>query len=127
MLFLRSTRILRLVAFLAVVSHLALGQSQFAGRWQTKKSAVTGKHSITVNVTVNDDNASGTVVLVNPDGSEIESLILNVELHGDSLEFETKIKNDTFNWRLTLEKDARRGRLHGSIGEMLIDEEVVKK
>jgi hypothetical protein len=52
--------------------------------------------------------------------------MLSVELHGDTLEFETKDGNDAFHWRLTLEKDAQTGRLQGSIGEMLIDEKVVK-
>lgn len=104
---------------------MAIAQSQFAGKWQTKKSSATGKHSITVNIAVNDGKASGTVVLVNPDASEIESKMLNVQLRNDTLEFEMKVENDTFCWRLTLER-ARTGRLHGTIGEMLIDEKVVK-
>jgi hypothetical protein len=105
---------------------VAVGQAQFACKWQTRKSSVTGKHSITVNVTVNEGKASGTVLLVNPEASVIESKMLSVELHGDTLEFETKAGNDAFPWWLALEKDGRRGRLYGSIREMLIDEKVAK-
>ncbi len=126
MLFSRTTRRLLLVAFVIGLSSLAIGQAQFAGKWQTKKSSTTWKHSITVNVAVNEDKVRGTVVLVNPDASEIESEILNVELHNDTLGFETKDRDATFHWRLTLEKSVRKGQLHGSIGEMLIDEKVLK-
>jgi hypothetical protein len=123
---LTTTRSRLLVVVLAGFSSLAIGQAQFAGKWQTKKSSTTGKHSITVNIVMNEGKASGAVVLVNPDASKIEQAIFDVELHNDTLEFETKDRDTTFHWRLTLEKGDRRGRLHGSIGEMLIDEKVVK-
>ena len=126
MLLLRTTRRLLPIAFLIGFSSLAVAQAEFAGKWQTKKSSVTGKHSISVNVAVNDGKVSGTVVLVNPDGSEVESSMHNVELRHDTFEFETKEGNDTFHWRLILEKGGRRGRLQGSVGEMLIDEKVAK-
>ncbi|MFZ1916243.1 MAG: hypothetical protein WAU58_01625 [Terriglobales bacterium] len=51
--------------------------------------------------------------------------MLNVLQRGSALVFETKDKSDTVHWRLTPEKGSE-GRLHGSIGEMLIDEKVVK-
>jgi len=127
MLLLKRSRSLLLIAFLVGLSSLAIGQTQFAGKWHTKKSSVTGKHSITVNVVVHDGKASGEVVLVNPpDGNEIHSDMLNADPRGDTLEFETKLNNDTFYWRLTLEEGNRRGLLHGSIREMLIDEKVLK-
>ena len=127
MLGLKTTGSLLQIAFLTGLSSLAIGQAQFAGKWQTKKSSLTGKHSITVNIALKEGKASGTVILVNPpDGSEIQSEMLNVERSGNTLDFETKDRNDTFHWRLTVEGDRRRGRLYGSIGEMLIDEKVLK-
>ncbi len=124
MLLLRTTRGLLLIAFLISLSSLAIGQALFAGEWRTKRNSVTGKHSITVNIAVNEGKVRGTVVLANPDASENESEMLNVGQRGNTLEFETKDKS-TFRWRLTLEKGSE-GRLSGSIGEMLIDENVVK-
>jgi hypothetical protein len=102
-------------------------QLQFAGSWHTRISSATGKHSITVNIIVNEGTFGGSVVLVNPDGSEIESEIFNIKLSGQILEFETKLRNDVFDWRLTLQKGNKKGLLHGSIGEMVVDEQVVKQ
>ena len=102
-------------------------QSQFAGKWQTKSSPVTGQHAFIINIVVNEGKFGGTVVLGNPDGSEIEAEIINPELSENALEFQTKIRNDTFDWRLTLKKGNREGLLHGSIREMVIDERVVKQ
>ena len=96
----------------------------FVGKWQTRISPVTRKHSITVNIIADGGRLSGTVVLVNPDSSEIEEPILNPKVSGTTLRFETDAKG-TFYWRLSLMKGSR-GLLHGSIGEMLIDEPVIK-
>jgi hypothetical protein len=71
-----------------------------------------------------EQRLSGTVVLVNPDASEIELPILNVKIDGHVIEFETRDKSDTFYWSLTLKKNRDRALLHGSFGEMLIDEPV---
>jgi hypothetical protein len=70
---------------------------------------------------------SGTVVLGNPDASEIELPILNAKASGNVVEFETSLKADTFYWSLTVKKPGDRGLLHGSCREMLIDESVVKQ
>ena len=120
-------RRLALFAFVTLTIVSAESQSQFAGSWHTKISSVTGKHSITVNIIVNEGTFGGSVVLLNPDGSEIESEIFNTKLSGQILEFETKLRNDVFDWRLTLQKGNKKGLLHGSIGEMVIDEQVVKQ
>lgn len=115
------------VAIVACVSGAALAQGQFAGKWQTKISPTTGKHSITVNIVVKEGKIVGTVVVVNPpDGSEIEWPIVNSGISGGTLRFETSLKNDKFIWRLTLKKGGRQGFLHGSTGHMLIDEPVVR-
>jgi hypothetical protein len=63
------------------------------------------------------------VVLVNPNSSEIELPILNLKVTENVIEFETHDKNGTFYWRLTVQ-NPNRGLLHGSCGEMLIDERV---
>jgi len=123
----RILRSLSLLAILLSLSSLAIAQAQFAGKWQTRISPATGKHSITLNIAVNEDKVGGTVILVNPDRSEIESDIFNAELRGETLEFETKVNKATFDWRLTLKKGNSKGSLHGSFGEMVIDEDVVKQ
>jgi hypothetical protein len=69
----------------------------------------------------------GAVVLVNPDASEIKLPILNLKISENVMEFETRDKNDIFNWSLTLRRDPERGLLHGSSGEMLVDEPVRKQ
>jgi hypothetical protein len=120
-------RSLNLLAILMGLSSLAVAQAQFAGKWQTRISSATGKHSITLNIVVNEDKVGGTLILINPDRSEIESGILNAELRGDTLEFGTKVTQDTFDWRLTLKKGNKKGSLHGSFREMVIDEDVVKQ
>lgn len=112
----------------ACLSVSALAQGPFAGKWQTKISPTTGKHSITVNIVVKEGKIGGTVVLVNPpDGSEIEWPIGKSGISGRTLKFETSLKNDKFTWKLTLRKGGRDGLLHGSTGHMLIDEPVVKQ
>src|SRR5579859_741457 len=80
----------------------AFGQSQFAGTWQTAKAnKLTGKHAIIVTISVTRGKISGLVVLANPNASEIEEPILNAVPGEKSLEFETKLGSDTFNWSLT--------------------------
>jgi hypothetical protein len=115
---------------------VALAQSQFVGKWQTKTSRVTGKPTITVNIVESENKLSGTVVLVNPDRSEMEMPILSSELKGETLEFETSLQGTPFDWRLTLKKGSREALLHGSDrrpskggqgGEMVIDEPVLKQ
>src|ERR1700680_2255850 len=125
------------LSFLAVVicfSVVALAQSQFAGKWQTKTSPVTGKRTITVNIIERENKLSGTVVLVNPDRTEMEMPILNPQLKGKTLEFETSLQGTPFDWRLTLKKGNASGLLHGTDrrpgkggqgGEMVIEEHVV--
>jgi hypothetical protein len=113
---------------LVLCATLATGaaQSQFAGKWQTRVSRVTNKATITVNIVAQEQKLDGTVVLVNPDGSEIEVAIVNAKALGNLVEFETLVNADRFHWSLTLKGDrSSRGLLHGSF--MLIDEAVVKR
>jgi len=116
----------RLPFALLLLPTLAFGQSQFAGEWQTKVSTLTGKHSITANIAVTDGKVTGKVVLVDPDGSEIEMPVIGPRLNEAALEFETTLRNDTFFWRLTL-RSKTKALLHGSMREMLIDERVTKR
>src|SRR5258708_1328523 len=99
----------------------------FVGKWQTKISRVTRKHSITLNVSEDAGKLGGSVVLVNPDGSEMAEAILNPELRGRTLKFETKAGKDMFDWSLTLKEGGVEASLHGSVGELVIDERVVKE
>jgi hypothetical protein len=132
-------RTMHSLSFLAVLicfSVVALAQSQFVGEWQTKTSRLTGKPTITVNMIESENKLSGTVVLVNPDRSEMEMPILSPALKGKTLEFETSLQGTPFDWRLTLKKGDASGFLHGSDrrpgkggqgGEMVIEERVFKR
>ena len=127
------------LSFLGVVicfSVVGLAQSQFIGKWQTRTSSISGKPTITVNVIEIEKKLSGTVVLVNPDRGQLEMPILNPQLKGETLEFETNLQGTPFDWRLTLKKGGREACLHGGDrrpskgghgGEMVIEEDVIKK
>ena len=112
---------------LAATFAIGLPQPLFVGKWQTRVSRVTHKSNITVNIVEQEQRLGGTVVLVNPDASEIQLPIANVKVTESVIEFETQDKNDTFYWSLTLKKNRNRGLLHGSCREMLIDERVRKQ
>jgi hypothetical protein len=118
---------LNTLAVLVCFSVAAPGQLPFAGKWQTKISPATGKHSITVNIIVNEGKIGGTVVLVNPDRTQLESPILNPEPKGKTLRFQTNDQGATFDWSLVLKKGNVKGLLHGNVGEMLIDQSVTKE
>ena len=123
----RNPGVVSYVTMVACVSISALAQDQFVGKWQARISPASGKHSITVNVAIKEAKIGGTVVLVDGfDGSETESPIINPELRGRALKFETNVKDAMFSWELTL-TGSREGRLHGSYGHMLIDERVVRR
>ncbi len=116
------------VTVVACLSISALAQDQFVGKWQTRISPVTGKHSITVNIAAKEGKIGGAVVLVSPpDGSEIEWPIVNAVINGKALTFETGPETDKFTWKLTLRNGGRKGLLRGSGRHMLIEEPVVKK
>jgi len=103
---------------------LSVAQSQFVGKWQTKTNAA-GKSTITVDIVVDNSVVGGNLVFLDNHG-EFKMSIVKAHASGDVLEFETKGDHgDAWSWRLTL-KGTRKGLLHGSIGEMLIDERVKK-
>ncbi|HEV2468856.1 MAG TPA: hypothetical protein VGS78_06650 [Candidatus Sulfotelmatobacter sp.] len=68
------------VTLLATTFAVGMPQSPFVGKWQTRISRVTKKSAITVNIVQDQQKVGGTVVLVNPDASEIELPILNVKV-----------------------------------------------
>jgi hypothetical protein len=68
----------------------------------------------------------GSVVLVNPDASEIKLPMLNLKITENVMDFETH-GNGFCYWSLTLQRNNKRGLLHGSCGEMLVDEPVWKR
>jgi hypothetical protein len=111
---------------LALVAARASAQSRLDGSWRTRASKLTGESSITVNVSATQDKCVGTVVLVNPDRSKIVLPLIGTSMKENRLEFQTDDKGNIIHWRLTVCKNGRRGFLHGSIGEMLIDEKVTK-
>lgn len=119
-----------LALFVALVGGgtLALAQTEFMGKWQTTINPARGKHLFTVNMDSAEGTIKGTMILVDPvNGNEIKSEITDVELSGKVLKFKTRVHNDTFDWRLTVDKDNRKGLLHGSMHEMVIDEQVFKQ
>jgi hypothetical protein len=95
-------------------------QSPFAGKWQTRKSAIT------VNIAVTEGKVRGTVVFLGPHNDQREMAASNFHESGNALEFETKDEHYTWSWRLTLHGRTK-GLLHGSVHEMLIDERVKKR
>jgi hypothetical protein len=97
-----------------------LAQSQFEGRWQTRKG------SITLNIAVTEGKASGTIVFLGPHNDRFEMAISSSQVIANTLEFDTKDKLDTWYWRLTLTSKTK-GLLHGGVREMLIDERVRKR
>ena len=103
-------------------------RSQFVGTWQTKISRSTEKPSATLNISVIEGIAGGTIALINPDGTEITSPILDPALNGQTLAFKTTFENGTtFSWHLSLRKDGGEGILHGSAGEIVIEEPVFRQ
>jgi hypothetical protein len=115
------------VVLLATTLAFGMPQSTFVGKWQTRTSRATSKPAITVIIVEMNQRLSGAVVLVNPDASEIKLSILNMKITENVMEFETRDKNDIFYWSLTLRRNGARGLLHGSCGEMLVDEPVRKQ
>jgi hypothetical protein len=109
-----------LILALILLPCAVFAQSPFAGKWQTRKDAIT------VNIAVTEGKVSGTVVLVDHHKNRLEMTISGSENKGNALEFETKDRGDTWFWRLTLTNKAR-GLLHGSVRHMLIDERVKKR
>ena len=114
-----------IAAILLATVAIGMPQSPFVGKWQTRMSRVSHKSAITVNIVEQEQRLGGTVVLVNPDASEIQLPIANVKVTENMIEFETHDKNDTFYWSLRVHRS--RGLLHGSCREMLIDERMRKQ
>ncbi len=115
------------VILLAATLSLGMPQSTFVGKWQTRTSRIANKPAITVIIVELNQRLGGAVVLVNPDASEMKLPILNLKISENVMEFETRDKNDIFYWSLTLQRNPERGMLHGSSGEMLVDEPVRKQ
>lgn len=113
-----------LILLLISLSSASLGQSKFSGKWETRTNAARGS-SITLNITADGDSVGGTVILRDLH-SRIEMEIVNPRVKGEILEFETKQEGEAWHWRLAVE-GKKNGQLHGSIGEMLIDERVRKR
>ncbi len=80
-----------IIAAILLAATFAIGmpQSPFVGKWQTRVSRVTHKSAITVNIVEQEQRLGGTVVLVNPDASEIQLPIANVKGAENVIEFET--------------------------------------
>ena len=117
-----------IIAAILLNTTFAIGmpQSQFVGNWQTPINRITHRSSITVKLREQQQSLGGSIVLVNPDTSEIELPILNLRVTHNAIEFETHDKEATFYWTLTVQKHDR-GLLHGSCREMLIDERVQRQ
>lgn len=109
------------VILFATTFAIGIPQSQFVGKWQSRASRGAHKSAITVKIIREEQGLSGTVVLVNPDASELELPILNLKVNDSVIEFETHDKGGTFYWSLTLQ-NSDRALLHGNCKEMLIDE-----
>jgi hypothetical protein len=105
---------------LILMPSAVLAQSPFAGKWQTRKNAIT------VEIAFTEGKVTGAVVFLGPQRYRCEMAASNFHESGNTLEFETNDKLDTWCWRLTLASKTK-GLLHGSVREMLIDERVRKR
>jgi hypothetical protein len=81
-----------------------LAQSQFDGRWETKQSRSTGKHSITVNIKSENGTITGSMVLINPDGSEMEWPIENASMDGKTILFRTEDNKANLDWQIETQR-----------------------
>jgi VWFA-related protein len=99
------------------------------GTWQSKINPVTGKPSVTLHISASEGVAGGTIVLVNPDGGDLTSAILNPSsLAEKALTFTTTFQNGkTFSWHFQLARDGEKARLHGNVGPVVIDEVVFRQ
>ena len=60
-------------------------QSQFAGTWRTRISTITRKSAITVRIVETGKTITGTVLLTNLDGKEIEVPIVHAKSSGTGI------------------------------------------
>ena len=103
-------------------------RSEFAGTWKGRINPSTGKAAITFNIAVTEGIAGGTAVLVNQDGKELTSAILNPELSGRMLRFDSVFENGAkFSWHLSLDKSGDRAKVQGNSGPMVIEELLYKQ
>src|SRR5258708_19216227 len=107
---------------LAATFAIGMPQSPFVGKWQTRVSRATHKSAITVNIVEQEQGLGAGVVLVNPDGSEIQLPVANVKVTENVIEFETHDKNDTFYCSLTVHKNPNQALLHPLSRELLINQ-----
>ena len=101
-----------LVCLLAVNS----AHAQFAGNWQTPPALATGRPTYTVHILESDNQISGTLIQVFPNGTQQAFPILKPEVKDGALLFQTQGHDTTFYWRLIPKKSSRRGTLHGVEG-----------
>jgi VWFA-related protein len=102
--------------------------SPFAGVWQSRVSPIAGKPSVTINISVSEGVAGGLVTLVNADGTEIRAPIVNAVIYGERLVFGSTFENGTtYSWRMSLKKNGEEATLHGSVGEVVVEEAVFKQ
>jgi hypothetical protein len=103
-------------------------RSQFAGRWQSGINPATGKATITLNISVTEGIAGGTMMVVNQDGAELSSAILNPELSGRMLRFNSVFDNGAkFSWHVSLNKSGNQAKLQGNAGIVVIEELLSKQ
>ncbi len=103
-------------------------RAQFAGTWQSRINPATAKPDITLNLSVTEGIAGGTMVVVNQDGAKMTSAILNPELSGRMLRFDTAFDNGAkFSWHATLEKSGNQAKLQGNSGTVVVQELLSKQ
>ena len=67
-------------------------------------------------------------MLVNQDGKELTSAILNPELSGRMLRFDSVFENGAkFSWHLSLDKSGDQAKVQGNSGPMVIEELLYKQ
>lgn len=108
----------------------------FLGKWETGVNPMSGKSAITVSI--EDKELNGSVVVMNPDGTEMQLKFINPKLlNPKTLRFRTEDHGTVMEWHLFLKKnimeallrgsDRRPGKFGSSNGELLIEENLTKQ
>jgi hypothetical protein len=104
-------------------------RAQFSGTWHSEVVPALKRPIITIKITEDGLNISGTMVMVFPNGSAHELSLIGPTVDQRALRFKTEDNGAVFDWSLT-RTSSYRGRLHGfeeparegqRSGEMVID------
>jgi hypothetical protein len=120
--------VLNFVALIFLGVSCSAQQGLFVGKWQTRINRAIEISAIEVDIVEDTAILEGTIKIANPNLTQFQLMLLNPEVHENSLTFQTNdSKGWICHWKLTLRKNKKKGLLTAGCGEMLIEEKVSKK